>query len=287
MKTSLSHIPERKRDELISIVKIILAIVKPEMIILFGSYARGDFVVYDAQFDRDTGRKLSYASDFDILVIVRSEKVSDDFKIWNRVEKQIRKNICTSISLIVETMDHVNEMLSVGRYFYADIKKEGIALYDTKKFQLARARKLDAGTKRLLAEEDYKIWIPKAKQLFEGYKFYLEKHYNNIAAFTLHQITEALLSATSLVLTTYKPKTHDLERLTERMEKIDLSFAEIFPRENKKEKRLFELLRKAYVDARYSKTYKITKGELTYLAERVKKLRRLSLKKCREKMMSF
>jgi uncharacterized protein (UPF0216 family) len=61
----------------------------------------------------------------------------------------------------------------------------------------------------------------------------------------------------------------------------------IFPRKEGKEKRLFELLKKAYVDARYKKSYKITKPELEYLADRVKKLRRLALKKCREKIEQF
>ena len=45
MKKSLAHLPERKRGELARIVSIIRASVpQAEMIILFGSYARGDAV---------------------------------------------------------------------------------------------------------------------------------------------------------------------------------------------------------------------------------------------------
>ncbi|MEW6609073.1 MAG: HEPN domain-containing protein [bacterium] len=287
MKTSINHLPEYKREELEDIVGIIRAAAKVEMIILFGSYARGDFVERDFRYDAEEQHFTSYESDFDIMVIVKEEKIVDDYKIWNKVENQIRRNIHTPVNLIREDIEHVNEQLAVGRYFYADVKKEGILLYDSRRFQLARARKLTPGIKRALAKEDYKIWFPDAKQSFWVFEATFQKRWYKKAAFNLHQTTEALYSGASLVLTSYKPRTHDLEKLTERMEKIDTDFAEIFPREKGKEKHLFELLKEAYIGARYKKSYKITKRELEYLEERVKKLRRLALRKCREKFKQF
>ena len=51
MKRSLDHIPQHKQKEIHSIVKTIQGYAKQigsvEMIILFGSYARGDFVEKD------------------------------------------------------------------------------------------------------------------------------------------------------------------------------------------------------------------------------------------------
>ena len=44
MKTSLEHLPKNKQDELKHAVEIIPEQVNPEIIILFGSYARGDWV---------------------------------------------------------------------------------------------------------------------------------------------------------------------------------------------------------------------------------------------------
>jgi predicted nucleotidyltransferase len=44
MKTSLEHLPLNKRDELQVIVQIIREKFDVEMIILFGSYARGDSI---------------------------------------------------------------------------------------------------------------------------------------------------------------------------------------------------------------------------------------------------
>ncbi len=44
------------------------------MIILFGSYARGDFIEYDSNEDEAS----YYESDFDILAITRNEKSAND-----------------------------------------------------------------------------------------------------------------------------------------------------------------------------------------------------------------
>lgn len=46
----------------------------------------------------------------------------------------------------------------------------------------------------------------------------------------------------------------------------------VFPRSTHEEERLFDLLKKAYIDARYKREYKITKKEFEYLAGRVRKL---------------
>jgi len=41
----------------------------------------------------------------------------------------------------------------------------------------------------------------------------------------------------------------------------------VFPRVSEKDQRLFDLLKRAYVDARYNADYKITKAELETLYE--------------------
>jgi predicted transcriptional regulator len=46
----------------------------------------------------------------------------------------------------------------------------------------------------------------------------------------------------------------------------------------------FTLLKKAYIDARYKKDYKITKKQLEYLAKRVQVLQKLTNKICKAKM---
>jgi DNA repair ATPase RecN len=78
-----------------------------------------------------------------------------------------------------------------------------------------------------------------------------------------------------------KPKIHNLETLGKIIVYYHPEFMKIFPRQTKEEKRLFKLLKDAYVDARYKKDYKITREELEYLAKRVEKLRDLVAENCK------
>ena len=67
----------------------------------------------------------------------------------------------------------------------------------------------------------------------------------------------------------------------------DEQFKEVFPLDTKFNRRCFELLKRAYVDARYSEYYKITEKELFWLEGRVKRLQLLVEKSCDEKILRF
>jgi len=115
----------------------------------------------------------------------------------------------------------------------------------------------------------------------------MEKEKNNKAAFLLHQTTECLYSTILLVFTRYKPNSHDLKKLSKRVASIEPQFLSVFPQGSEEEKARFELLRKAYVNARYKPSYTITQQELVWLAEKVKKLQALTAQLCKEKIESF
>jgi uncharacterized protein len=121
----------------------------------------------------------------------------------------------------------------------------------------------------------------------DTYTFNLNKQKYNLAAFELHQVTERLFGAILLVFTRYKPSTHDLEKLYQRVSSIEPKFLTIFPRSTDEENEKFKLLRKAYVDARYKPSYTITKEQLIWLAERVHELQTLTEKLCKEKIASY
>lgn len=66
-----------------------------------------------------------------------------------------------------------------------------------------------------------------------------------------------------------------------------MEFGKVFPQASPEERQRFELLKKAYVDARYNMNYKISKEDLDYLSERVQLLRALTEQICKEKIASF
>ena len=113
-----------------------------------------------------------------------------------------------------------------------------------------------------------------------------EKEYKH-AAFMLHQAAECYYGTVLLVYTNYKPKTHDLDTLRRLAANHDPAFFTVFPLRTKQERDRFDLLRQAYVGARYHDDYKITPEELKYLARCVELLRDQTEKSCEEKMTSF
>ena len=80
---------------------------------------------------------------------------------------------------------------------------------------------------------------------------------------------------------------HDLEKLDRQACKLDVRFKTVFPRATEEEERLFQLLKKAYIESRYTLDFKVTREELEYLSERVKMLQELTEKACGERIESF
>jgi predicted nucleotidyltransferase/HEPN domain-containing protein len=292
VKKTLDHLPLPKQSELRHVVDVIRASFEEAIstrraerlkngkilkVILYGSYARGDWV-HDP-----VGR---YFSDFDLLVIVDHEDLTDGefwFEATNRTmpgEGEIR----TPVSIIVHSLDDVNEQLDRGRYFFADIVREGIALYDTPGAKLHKPADLRASAALEEAEQHFEKWMTSATGAQAIAQHSIETGQPNWAAFMLHQTAEHLYHCVLLVATLYSGKAHNLAFLRKKAEAIDVRLAEAWPRETKFERRCFELLREAYVKARYSKHYKISSEELAWLTERVEVLRGLTRTVCEERL---
>ncbi len=287
MKKSLSHLPKHKRDELKAVVKIINEMIDAEFIILFGSYARGDWVE-DVYKGKD-GTTYEYKSDYDLLVVVE-DLPKYEYKGYRRriKRKAWRSDACdTRISIIMHSVDEFKKAIKTGSYFFVDIKKEGILLHSSKRFRLPAVKELNAKQRKAKAETSFKNWFESANDFLFGFEKYLEAEKYKIAAFNLHQAAERFYHTILLVFTDYKPKLHDLVDLGVRVDRLSSKLKNIFPKKTEEEKRLFELLKRAYIEARYDMGYKITKEELEYLAGRVSKLQSMTEEVCKAKIKSF
>ena len=294
MKTDLDHLPARKQRELGRVVEILheefadalrLATSAKKKrgrilkIILFGSYARGGWV------DEPHTAK-GYMSDYDLLVIVNDKKLKDVADYWYKAEDRLitEPAIKTPVNFIVHTLQEVNSALAQGQYFFSDIRREGIALHELKGHTLAEAKPLTLKAARETAKNYFEMWSSKSQDAIRGFEFYLRDKNVNDAAFTLHQATERAYNCLLLTLTLYTPATHNIKFLRSLAEDLDEGLRDVWPRETKHDRRCFELLKRAYVEARYSEHYKITEDELTWLGERVGQLQALVKKVCEERL---
>jgi len=286
MRTDLDHLPANKQRELERVKQIIfeefadsiaLATMswkkkgRIDKIILYGSYARGGWV------DEPHTAK-GYRSDFDLLIIVSDKRLTDKVEFWPKIEDRldrelaIDKTLHTPVNLIIHTMQEVNDGLAHGRYFFMDIAKDGIALYEFDDKELHKPQPKTPDEALDMAQEYFDEWFPSAMKRFEISKFDLEKGYLKDAAFDTHQAAERLYHCVLLVCTFYTPHVHNLGFLRTQAERLDMRLVDVWPRELKSDRRYFEKLKEAYVKARYSKHYRITEEELRWLGARVEEL---------------
>jgi len=296
MQTSLDHLPPAKQRELERVVQILFeefgdatAIATSAWkkqarilkVILYGSYARGGWV------DEPHTAK-GYQSDFDLLVIVNHEKLTDRIEFWSSAEDRlnrelaITKTLRTPVNFIVHTLAEVNAGLSEGRYFFIDIARDGIALYQSDDTDLPEPQPKTPAQALAMAREYFDEWLPSATVFFNTSQGVAVQGRPKEAAFLLHQACERYYHCVLLVCTFYTSHVHNLGFLRTQAERIDPRLIDVWPRETKADRARFEKLKEAYVKARYSKHYRISEAELAWLGQRVEALGRVVQVICEE-----
>lgn len=306
MKDRLDHLNLQKQREVAHIRKVILEELQARLaasssarvrsyrvlkIVLYGSFARGTW--FD---DRKSGR----ASDYDLLVIVSHKALTDMTRFWNRVEDRLYKDpkVNKDVSLIVHTLREVNAALRDGQYFFTEIISQGVLIYDvdikapsgSRRSEIADPGTPDPRRTRELSRAYFESWKKSAALFLDVGKRHAdsrESEEQNFAAFQLHQAAEAIYRMVLLTVTLYAPATHHLGKLRQRCEAIDPRLAEAWAPEQKPYRRYFELLRRAYVEARYSPAYETTPEILKWQAARIERLLKLADASCQERLDQY
>lgn len=283
MKTSLDHMPPPKQRELARVLEILHEEFEDALkegtadfkkrgrilkIILFGSYAKGGWV--DEPFTMK-----GYRSDFDLLIVVNNSKLCEFAEYWYKAADRLIRDpsIKTPVSFIVHTRREVNKYLKEGQYFFSDIRKEGIVLYELDDEPLAEPRPLTSAERLRFAKEHFEERLPNATRALETAKFQLsqsafDEKWRKDAAFALHQSLEQAYSCLLLTLTNYAPPSHNIKFLRSLAEEQDRRLADAFPRDQHRERAWFNTLNEAYVKARYSKHFEISAEALNWLGDR-------------------
>ncbi len=296
MRDDVAHLPDKKRRDLDRIVEVLFAEFEQATslstqkwrrqgrilkVILYGSYARGDWV------DDPIG---GYQSDYDILVVVSDERLTEPGEFWAKADDQfarevtISKRISAPVSFIVHSLADVNNQLTQGRPFFIDAIDQGIALYEVEDHPFVTPQPLEPKAARAEAQKHFNYWYEQGGSALLGARFYIRENKPRDAAFLLHQATERFYHCLLLTLTLYSPKSHKLNFLRSQAEPLVHELIAVWPRDTKFAQRCFELLRQAYVNARYSPHYKVTPAELEWLAERVELLQQIVKQACEKRL---
>ena len=297
MRKDVDHLPATQRGELERVQGVLMeefaeAIGKATTpsrrngkilkIILFGSYARDDWVD-----EPENG----YQSDFDLLVVVNHEDLTDVAHYWYVAEDRILRDaeIARPVNIIVHSLDEVNQSLKRGEYFWVDIARDGIILYELPCHPLATPMPLTAADACEMATGYFGEWLPSIDRALSTASDQVAKGANDNgwrkdAAFTLHQAVERAYICFLLVRTLYFPRSHNIKFLRSLAEDNEPRLIDVWPRDRRIDRRRFQLLKRAYVEARYSTAYEISIEELNAILGCVTMLRGLVEKLSRERL---
>ena len=300
MRRDVDHLPEVQQEELRRVQDVLMAEFSEAIaratsawrkygkiykIILFGSYARDDWVD-----EPENG----YQSDFDLLVIVSHRDLTDIEHYWYVAEDKILRDasVARPVNIIVHSLEEVNQSLGRGEYFWVDIARDGIILYELPCHPLATPKPLTPADAYSMAKSYFDDWMPKVARSIRTGELQISEGggdagWRNDAAFILHQATERAYICFLLVHKLYFPKSHNIKFLRSLAEDNEPRLIAAWPRDARVDRRRFELLKRAYVEARYSPAYAIGVDDLDAILGSVRKLRDLVEEVSRERLMEL
>lgn len=287
MKSDITFLPERKQRDLHQLVGLIREEVKDVvMIILYGSYATDTYVERDIRRDYGGG-KTEYRSDYDMMIVTRQRLGEREGTVETRIQNRFAAGKLeaevVNVHIVSESISKLNDALLMGRYFYVDVVSEGVKLYDSGEYRLETPRELDYAEIKAMAKEYYAGKTHKSWRHYRHFQTdYSEQEYT-YCAYDLHQVTEHLIKAIALVYILYGHKDHDLKELLKKTKCHTLELIKVFPRDTEEEERLFELLRRAYLEARYNPNFVVTKEDVDALHSKIERLKQIVEKVCRER----
>jgi len=192
MKTSLEHLPERKREQVAAIAALLSAEAPVEMVILFGSHARGDWV---------EDPENAYFRDFDLLAVTATEALARSPSLWTDMARRARALAGrTPVTLIAHDIKEINHALRLGQYFFIDILREGVIVHDSRRYSLASPKALTPADRLQLGLVNFRYWYPSATELWRTAGHAAGRGLGAQAAFLLHQAVERYFGAAYLVL---------------------------------------------------------------------------------------
>lgn len=220
-----------------------------------------------------------------LLVIASHRALADMSAFWEEVEDRFRHDtdIRQNLICLVHTAQEVNQKLRNGSALLSEISRHGIVLSgdDALESRFATPEK-DRQISLFDSKEAIKSGINQRSKWSKLSRLHLrtasdriaanEQVTLNFAAFQLHQAAESAYRMFFLTVTSYAPATHQLGRLRHLARSIDQRLEEAWRPDQGSHRHYFDLLCRAYIEARYSQHYETSEAALRWQADRIEKL---------------
>lgn len=290
MRSNLDHLPDRQQEELAAITGHLLRGFETATAGGTSAWRRYAKILKVILLGSDAPR-TRYPPDFNVLVAVSSEKLTDRAEFWYETEQRILHDpaIGRTVNLLVTDIDEINKGLDAGLQFFRDVVEQGIALYEAPGHAFRPLKPLDARAAVKLASTYFRRQTNTAATKLQLARYAIDqghtKDWPQTAAFNLHQAVEAAYLAVLRVKGLYAPSSHNIAFLRGLAEAQAPKLSSVWPRESQTLRKPFEKLRRAYVDARYDQdAYRVTTAELEHLHDRAEALFKSARAICEERL---
>jgi HEPN domain-containing protein len=282
MLTVLQHIREDQQKQLVLLVTGIVKAVSPEKIICFGS--RTTIAKNWSCFMVGGCCEENMSTSYDLLIVTNNDEKRTDDEIIQMIE-QLGEPLSLRVNSIVHKLFSVNEALQKGSIFFSSLYCNGALLYNGDGLSFTNPmEELSLDTLKSRIEKNWNKGFVIAQRFYQTATHCLSNGWYELCLFMLHQAAQHCCMALLRAFMGYRSKTHNLGRLLTMIENFSLAPAAIFPRVTKEENELFDLLRKAYSDARYNEDYTVTAEKAIILTDRIRELLVLAEQLCNQKL---
>lgn len=240
---------------LTSVINIVKNSMDVEKIYLLGKYA---------------SQPPELGDEYDLLILIKNghNRPNDEFEslVHNRSVNTVPVNVS------VFQLSKVNEMILKGNYFFSVYCVPEKMIYDAGRIELENPNPKHRLPDLQILTETHAAIMAKANGFVAGAKRFYETKEFSLSGFMLHQAAEHGLNALLQPLMQFRIHTHSLHKLMRMTRRFSLEIFSLFPRDTDVEIRLFQLLQKAYIHARYKDTFELQEEDVVVLLERIELL---------------
>tara|TARA_R110000850_G_scaffold230981_1_gene355929 strand:+ start:5021 stop:6004 length:984 start_codon:yes stop_codon:yes gene_type:complete len=249
------------------------------------------------QFAREVGPSNippSTRSGMNLLVIVSHRDLTRMSAFWEEVEDRIMndRQVKCPVTLIIHTLPDVNRHIKDDAYFFTEIITQGIMIHeDMEPGKNGRPKNILARPSGSDSQRAFEIGLAHHLNGKESAEAFLaigrtciggKRPSDKIAAFQLNQAAESAYRMFLLTVTQYAPASHHLGRLRSLARAIDPRIDDAWAPLEKPYSQYFQLLQRAYLEARYSSDYETHADILAWQADRIELLINLADTLCLE-----
>lgn len=290
LRTDFSHLPASIQHELEQVTWLVFeTFAECCKGRLSQQYREGRIlaVILHGPYAEQTWEDIPPGEAFRVMLIVNHARLARSDQDWRLARDRLRRawehgEIARPVRMTVESLDRINSALADGVPHFVTIAEQGIALYQAEGLRLKAPRHLPEEERARRGRAEFARWHKNGGDFLAGATFYRDRGNMRMAALLLHQACEHLYQSILWSFTLHGPRTHALDELREAAEALAPDLRAAWPREDRHQRRAFGCIRRAYVEARYERSYRITPAELVWALERGKALKQLAAQCWRE-----